>query len=261
VTRVPDHSRPDQPRPDQALPVAPRRGGRASDRPRRAPRSLSRSAIVDAALAVLDAEGLAAVTMRRVADELGTGPASLYAHVEDKDEMVAAVLDRIVSEVEVPERIDPDHWQEQLKAIMRSVRATYGRHRDIARASLGNIPTGDGTLPLMDTMVGILLAGSVSPRVASLSVDILSLYVTATAFEESLESFPAPGDASSKQFHEELKEFFASLPSDRFPHLVAMAEPLTSGDGNQRFEFGLDLLVRGIASTVQQSDRGPGSLS
>jgi AcrR family transcriptional regulator len=203
---------------------------------------------------VLDAEGLDAVTMRRVADELGTGPASLYAHVEDKDEMVAAVLDRIVSEVDVPDPIDPDHWQDQLKAIMRSVRATYGRHRDIARASLGNVPTGEGTLPLMDTMVGILLAGGISPRVASLSVDILSLYVTATAFEESLESFPAADDASSTQFHEELKNFFASLPADRFPHLVAMAEPLTSGDGDHRFEFGLDLLVRGIASTARSTE-------
>ncbi|HSY15434.1 MAG TPA: hypothetical protein VK816_05565, partial [Jatrophihabitantaceae bacterium] len=58
------------------VPAAPRRGGRAKSGPRRGGRSLSRAAIVDAALAILDAEGLAAVTMRRVADDLGTGAAS-----------------------------------------------------------------------------------------------------------------------------------------------------------------------------------------
>ena len=231
------------------LPPAPRRGGSARPTQRRASRTLSREAIVDAAIEVLDAEGLSAVTMRRVADVLGTGQASLYAHVADKDEMVAAVLDRVLSEVTIPDPIDPDRWQEQLKEIARSGRATFGRHRDIARASLANIPTGEGALPAMNAMVGILLAGGVSPQVASLSVDILALYLTASAFEESLETFPT-GEAESSAFHEELKNFFASLPADRFPYLVALAGPLTSGDGDHRFEFGLDLLVRGIASTV-----------
>jgi AcrR family transcriptional regulator len=231
------------------LPPGPRRQGRARQAERRPSRSLSRRAIVDAALEVLDAEGLDAVTMRRVADALGTGPASLYAHVADKDEMVAAVLDRVIAEVAIPDPIDPDRWQEQLKEMARSSLMTFRQHRDIARASLGNIPTGEGALPLMNAMVGILLAGGVSPRVASLSVDILALYFTATAYEESLESYPHDGP-DSDEFHEELKHFLGSLPADRFPHLVALAEPLTSGDRDHRFEFGLDLLVRGIASTV-----------
>jgi AcrR family transcriptional regulator len=236
------------------LPVAPRRQGRARQTQRRTPRTLSREAIVDVALELLDAEGLDAVTMRRVADELGTGPASLYAHVSDKDEMVALVLDRVIGEVVVPEVIDPKRWQEQLKDITRSTRATFGRHRDVAKASLGNVPTGEGALPVMNAIVGVLLAGGVTPQVASLSVDILALYATAAAYEESLETFPKAGDqAGADAFHEELKDFFGSLPADRFPHLVALAEPLTSGDGDHRFEFGLDILVRGIASTVKPS--------
>jgi AcrR family transcriptional regulator len=236
-------------------PPAPRRGGRARKTAQRPPRTLSRASIVDAALTVLDAEGLAAVTMRRVATALGTGPASLYAHFADKDEMVAAVLDRVISEIPFPETIEADRWEEQLKEIARAARATYRRHRDIARASLGNIPTGEGSLPGMNTMVGILLAGGVSPEVASLSVDILALYITASAFEESLETFPT-GEEESAAFHEELKNFFAGLPADRFPYLVAMAGPLTSGDGDHRFEFGLDLLVRGIASTAKTPATG-----
>jgi AcrR family transcriptional regulator len=241
--------------PSDGLPRAPRRQGRHRSPARRAPRSLSRAAIVDAAISILDVEGLDALTMRRIAEELGTGPASLYAHVADKDEMVAAVLDRIATEIPIPDPIDPGRWQEQLRDLVRSTRDTFVRHRDIARASLGNVPTGEGALPVMNAMVGVLLAGGVSAAVAALSVDILALYATASSYEESLETFPKDDPEWSEQFHAELKGFFGSLPADRFPHLVALAEPLTSGDGDHRFEFGLDLLIRGIASTVTKPKR------
>jgi AcrR family transcriptional regulator len=210
---------------------------------------------VDAALRVLDAEGLAAVTMRRVADELGTGPSSLYAHVADKDAMVEALLDRVIGEVEVPEVIDPDRWEEQLKDMLRSGRATFGQHRDIARASLGTIPTGEHALAYTNALVGILLAGGVSRRVAALSVDILALYFTATAFEESLENYDFESEEAVAGFHRELQGFFAGLPADRYPYLVDMAGPITTGDRDERFEFGLDLLVRGIASTAASKAR------
>jgi AcrR family transcriptional regulator len=217
---------------------------------------LSRESIVDAALTILDADGLDAMTMRRVAQVLGTGPASLYAHVADKDEMVAAVLDRIFAEVELPESIDPDNWQEQIKDICRSGRAVFARHRDVARASLGNVPTGENALPVSEAFVATLLAGGVSPNVAGLAVDILGLYITATAYEESLDSHQAWMGDDKERFHREMRSFFTSLPASRFPTLVAMAEPLTAGDHEERFEFGLDLLVRGIASTVKPAVRG-----
>jgi AcrR family transcriptional regulator len=185
-----------------------------------------------------------------VADELGTGPSSLYAHVADKEAMVEAVLDRVIGEVAIPDVIDPDHWQDQLKDIARSARETMGHHGDIARASLGTIPTGEHALPVMNAMVGILLASGVSRRVAALSVDILALYFTATAFEESLDNYELENEDAVTDFYQELQRFFAGLPADRFPHLVDMASPLTTGDGDERFEFGLDILVRGIASTA-----------
>jgi AcrR family transcriptional regulator len=229
-----------------AFPTPPRRGGRTPRTSRRAPRSLSREAILDAAMTVLDAEGLDAVTMRRVATELGTGPASLYAHVADKEEMVAALLDRVIGEVSLP-TLDAGRWQEQVKELAREARAAFGRHRDIARATLGEVPTGENAMTVSERLVSILLAGGVSEQVAAFSVDILSLYFSSVAYEESIESFDKYlGEA----YHLQLRDFFASLPPSRFPNLHAMAVALTSGEGDERFEFGLDLLVRGIASTV-----------
>jgi AcrR family transcriptional regulator len=200
-------------------------------------------------MTVLDAEGLDAVTMRRIATDLGTGPASLYAHVADKDELVAALLDRVISEVPLPERIEPERWQDQLRQLIIDGRAAFGRHRDIARASMGFIPTGQHALVASNMMLGIMLEGGVEPRVAAYAIDILALYMTAYAYEDSLEN--APSKTHTEDFHEQLQAFFTALPADRLPYLVAMAEPLTGGDGNERFEFGLDLLIRGIASTVK----------
>src|ERR1700722_11451930 len=112
---------------DPDAPVPPRRPGRARRVARRSPRRLSREGITAAALAVVDAEGIEGLTMRRVAEELDTGAASLYAHFSDKEEIVEAVVDRVIGEVPLPERIDPERWQAQLKQIALDSRAVFRR--------------------------------------------------------------------------------------------------------------------------------------
>src|ERR687890_1854756 len=92
--------------PEPPWKAAPRR------RPARPP--LSQEAIVDAALQVVDREGSSGLSMRRVAEELGTGPASLYWHVPSKDALIDLVIDQVAAEVPIPEP-DPEHWQEQLR--------------------------------------------------------------------------------------------------------------------------------------------------
>jgi AcrR family transcriptional regulator len=231
-----------------SAPVPPRRRGRPNPVSSRAPRRLSRDAVIDVALAVLDAEGLDAVTMRRVADELETGPASLYAHVGDKVEMVEAVLDRVIGEIPLPHPVDPARWMAQLKELCVASRAVFARHRDIARAALGIVPTGEQSLPLIETILALLHAGGVSDRVAALSVDIIGLYLVATGVEESVEA-AAPHETHI-EYYMQLRDFWAALPPDRFPRINAMAVSMTTGDDDERFEFGLDLLLRGIASTV-----------
>src|SRR5499427_11110824 len=92
---------------------------RAPDRPSRRRRELiSRDAIVTAAVQLLDREGLAALSMRRLAEELGTGAASLYWHVGSKDGLLDLVFDELIGEEQIPDA-DPSRWQEQLKDIAR----------------------------------------------------------------------------------------------------------------------------------------------
>jgi len=146
---------------------------------------LGRDAIVAAAMTVLDAEGLAGLSMRRVAQELDTGPASLYAHVSNRDELEELVYDRILGEVPVPEP-DPRRWQEQLRQLMRDVVAALGRHPGSARMAMGRVPFTPNALVLEEATLALMRCGGLPERTAALGIDLLFLYATATAFEDSV---------------------------------------------------------------------------
>ena len=79
------------------------------------------------------------LSMRRVAQELGTGAASLYWHVRNKDELFQLVFDRVTREIVLPEP-DPARWQDQLKLLGYEMRKALSKHRDVARISFGRVP-------------------------------------------------------------------------------------------------------------------------
>jgi AcrR family transcriptional regulator len=230
------------------LPPAPGVRGR---KPRR--RALTREAVVDAALEVLDEGGVDGMSMRAVAERLGTGAASLYAHVSGKDELLALVLDKVVVEIPLPVAGEAP-WHEQVKDVIRAMRRVLAEHRDLARGSLGNIPTGPNALRLIDAVLGVLRDAGLPDQVIAYAVDILPLYATATAYEESLYAAKDRPDEGAA-YIAELRRYFASLPAERFPHIVALAVPLTTtAEEDGRFEFGLDALVRGLATMGATAD-------
>ena len=115
----------------------------ARDRPRLA---LSRGLIVDTALELLRTEGYEATSMRRVAQALDTGPASLYVYVANRDELLDLMLDRAVSELPIPEP-DPARWREQLKELMHAqARLMTEDYPGLTRLAMATIPTGPGAL-------------------------------------------------------------------------------------------------------------------
>jgi AcrR family transcriptional regulator len=215
-------------------------------RARRPPRRrLTPEAIIEAAFAVLDEGGVAGLNMRAVADRLGTGPASLYAHFAGKDDLLAAMIDRLAGELAVP-AVGKGPWQDQLKDAIRGIRRGLGAHRDLASASLGTIPTGENALTVIEGLLAVMRDAGLPEQVIAYAVDILPLYATATAYEESLYTARELPD-QGQEFIAEMRRYWQSLPVDRFPNIVAMAVPLTTEQHEDaRFEFGLDALVRGI---------------
>jgi AcrR family transcriptional regulator len=212
---------------------------------------LSRATIVDAALRVLDRDGVDGLSMQRVASELGTGAASLYWHVRNKDELLQLLSERLDEEVELPPP-DPSRWQEQLQDMLHQVRAAAHRHRDIARISLGRLPSGPMLARFTEWLLALLGPAGIPDRVIAYVADLTSLYVEAFAFEESLGvASPTGEDLPPEQIIGMLRDYLLSLPAERVPNVHRAIDELFAGDSDERFAFGLDLIVRGISTFAQ----------
>jgi TetR/AcrR family tetracycline transcriptional repressor len=221
---------------------------RAPQRPRRRRREpLTQEAIVDAALEVLDADGLDLLSMRHVARTLNTTAAALYWHVGSKDGLLDLIFDRVIGEVHVSDP-DPDRWQDQLKEVARSERATILAHRDIIRLSIGRIPMGPHALRHAERVLAILRTGGVPDALAVAAQQLLTSIVIGFAIDETGEGGHPPADQPPP--HEAAvmaSDYLASLPSDRFPHLVAVADHIASDNADEHFELLLDFFVDGLA--------------
>lgn len=220
------------------------------ERPAAPKERLTVERIVDAAMDLMADQGYDAVSMRSLAKALDTGPASLYAHVASKEEVDQLVLDRISSQLTVPEP-DAARWDEQLKDVMRQMIALFRAHPGSARAAVGMIPTGLGAMRTMEGILAICDAGGISPQAAAWFCDLSALYVSAIAVEEAVwverqNSTPAGAEPDHDALDEQLSALMASLPSGQFPFVTATVREMTAGDGEERFEFGLDVLVSGL---------------
>jgi AcrR family transcriptional regulator len=236
------------------LPPAP--WARTPQRPRRARRDpLTQEAIVDAALRVLDADGLDQLSMRHVARTLNTTAGALYWHVGSKDGLLDLMFDRVIGEQHVPDA-DPARWQEQLKEVARTMRATLLAHRDIVRLSIGRIPVGPNALLYADRVLAILRAGGIPGPLAVVAHQLLISIVLGFGIDETGEGGAPPADqpppgAAGAMLH----EYMASLPSDRFPQLSALAEHYGASDADARFELLLDIYVDGLAKRARPRRR------
>ncbi len=221
-------------------------------RVRKAPITVGR--ILDAAFRLVEAEGFDALTMRRVAAALETGPGSLYAHVRNKAELDDLLVGALSARVTLPAP-DPAHWSAQVIDVCRQLRDQYLRYPGISRAALSAAPNSLDTLRVAEGMLAILLAGGMPPQTAAWAIDAALLYVAAYSFEASLRRDPVTDTGGRVLDRAERIERFQMLPVTRFPNTVAYAHELTSGDGHDRFDFTLGLLFRGLSPDGQQDDK------
>jgi AcrR family transcriptional regulator len=216
-----------------------------SRRERPAKSALSRAAVVKAALGILKKEGLEKVTMRRIAAALETGAASLYVYVRDTRDLHAQLLDALV--VDLPAPKPGPNWRRDLEQVVEALLAMLLRYPEIARLAMGPLGAsfGPGSLRLLDTVAGLLLAGGADARAASWGVDLLLAYVVATAVEQ------AGRDEGGGTDLDDIRQLVESVDAATHPHLAKLGAELVSGVGMERFRWGLAALVNGILGNAR----------
>lgn len=217
------------------------------DRPAKPP--LSVDAVIQAGLGVLRKEGIEAVSMRRVAAELDTGAASLYVYVENRQDLLNKMFDAVVGEVDISDAPDPKRWREQLEAYAMKARTAMNRYPGIARVPLANIPIGPNAVRSADHALGILRAGGVDDRSAAWFIDVVSLFINAASFESSI--YEERGNFD--EHFEEVQDFFGGIDANEFPNMAALMPMLAAGTDDERFAFGIRLMINGLLNTEPPS--------
>jgi AcrR family transcriptional regulator len=201
-------------------------------------------AIISTAFGIVEKEGYQALTMRRVAAALETGPSSLYAHVVNKEDLDELLIGRLCAAIDLPEP-DPAAWRQQIISVCTQLRDQYLRYPGISRAAFAAAPSNLDTLRVSEGMLAILLAGGIVPQAAAWAVDALLLYVNAYSLEISLAEQQRSRDGSWVVSRDELLRRYAALPAT-FPHTKRYAAEITAGAGHDRFDFTIGLMIDGL---------------
>jgi AcrR family transcriptional regulator len=209
---------------------------------------LSRDAIVTEALEELTRDGLAGLSLRKVAAALDTGPASLYAYVDNLQELQALVLDRALASVDLRGARKKTGWRNRLVSVLESYLRVLFRSSGLAQLAFGTVAVGPNALRIMETLLGLLEEAGVGRANAAFGVDLLVLYVTATAAEHSDGRDPANPEGSAARA-------IRGVAAHDYPRIHAAREDLLAGTGGERFAWAIDVLLSGILETSKKRSR------
>ena len=209
---------------------------------------LSRDRVIEAALRLMDHEGLEAVTMRRVAREVGVEAMSLYHHVEDKDDLLDGICEQVMAEFRIPERTGD--WAENCRRAARAWRRLLKDHPNVMRLfaeQRGPTRSVDSMRP-MEFALALIREAGISDRDTAQAFHAFGGYIQGFVMME-LGSIAGGSDEAQLKMQAQVA---SELPKD-FPTLRDVLPYFAECDADEQFEFGLDLLIRGLEGKVSTS--------
>jgi TetR/AcrR family tetracycline transcriptional repressor len=216
------------------LPTAPRRGRPPAGRPR-----LTREGILTTALALVDRHGLAALTMRRLARELGADPMSIYYHLPDKAAIVSGLVEVVFTEMHAP--TDAETWQDRVRGWARAYRDLARAHPNLVLQIVTDAAAvGEAAVLVDEPLYAALESAGLPPTTVLHAAGLIVDFVNGFALAEATPGgTPPAGDIAGALDRHDPDRF----PAQRRVH--AAAEP---GDG---FAAGLDIVLRGIETLTK----------
>ena len=202
---------------------------------------LTRTAIVDAAIELVDRAGLEALTMRALARDLDVGTMTLYGYFRDKRELIDAMVDAIAERTPLPRL--RGGWRERLTQLMTHLHRSLAAYPELARLRIAQPIATPGAFRFTEAAVGTLRGAGFDPAPAARHFRTLFVYTFGIAV------FSPAGEAADQR--RRVAGALASLPPDEYPVLSGqLVEMLDTLDGERQFEHGLALLLDGIEASL-----------
>jgi AcrR family transcriptional regulator len=204
---------------------------------------LSRDQVAAAALGLLDRDGLEALSMRRLADQLGVGTMTLYGYFRSKEELLDAVVDAAVAERE-PVSLEGT-WQEQIRRLMQGSRRSLGRHPGLVKVRADRPVLQPEALRFAETGMTILRRAGFGRAAAARAFRLLFTYVFGYV------SFSP--DETADEARRDSRAAMAALPPDDYPSLADASDELAEAmAGQETFDFGLDRIIDGLDAHLRK---------
>ena len=222
-----------------------------SRRERPAKPALTYEGIVATSVRLMEAEGLQRVTMRRLAQELDTGPASLYVYVANTAELHAAILEVLLGAVDLApaSATAGADWRDRLATVLNSYTQVLFEHPSLAQSALVARPSGPNYLALVEALLALLHEGEVPDAQAAWGVDVLLQVATATAAEQSTRD-RSDTEAENRALVRALRE----VSADTHPRIAALGPQLLSGPPEARLAWVFRAVTNGAKVTPTPSD-------
>ena len=202
------------------------------------PRSLTTAGIAAAALAVLERDGLAALSMRAVAAEMGVGTMSLYRYVRGREELEDLVVDLVLAGVDT--EVPPgDPWPARVATLAERARAAVGAHPGVVPLLLTRRHASAGTLRWGEAVVAALADGGFTGEARVIAFRTVMSYVLGAVQVEHLGPLSGPGTAA-----------IAALPAERYPVLADTAAHGRGIAADDEFRRGLAVVLRGLGAAA-----------
>ncbi|MET9438847.1 TetR/AcrR family transcriptional regulator C-terminal domain-containing protein [Streptomyces sp. NPDC006551] len=199
------------------------------------PRSLTQDQVAAAALAVIDRDGLAGLSMRTVAKELGLSTMGLYRYVADRDELEGLVVERVLSSVDPSPPAADGPWRERVETMVRRLRDSVRAHPAAVPLTVTHRHRLPGLLRWSETVLGLLAEAGVEGERRVVALRGLLSYVVGAIQLEHLGSLSGAGTV-----------VISELPQDRFPYMAEAGRRARGIDADREFFGGLTVFLRGL---------------
>ena len=204
------------------------------------PGSLSRERVLRAAVRLADEGGIESLSMRKLAQDLGVKAMSLYNHVANKDDLLDAIVDIVVSEIEVP-NLGVD-WKTAMRRRAMSAHEVLLRHPWSTMPLVSRVNVGPAMLRYVDATLGCLREAGFSLEMADRAWNAIDSHIYGFTLQEL--NFPF----ETEEYSEAAKNGLSLIPADKYPYLNRLTHDVMEGryDGIHDFEFGLELILNGL---------------